>query len=194
MSITALILAAGVVAHVSGTACYLWRTLKGRTKPNRVSFFIWSLAPLIGVSASLSDGVGWAALPVFMAGFGPLLIFGASFVNPNAYWQLRKLDYACGAFSLLALVLWAITQDPFWAVFFAIVSDVLASWPTILKSWRYPETEYFSAYAGAAFSSLTALIVAESLKFTEIAFPLMILVACAIILTGIFRKRLFPQR
>lgn len=101
----------GAVVNVFGALGYARDTLRGETKPNRVTWLMWSVAPLIGTAAALSEGVTWAVLPVFMAGFGPFLILLASFINPNAYWKLETFDYLCGACSVLALVLWGITQD-----------------------------------------------------------------------------------
>jgi hypothetical protein len=51
-------------------------------------------------------------LPVFMAGFSPLLIFIASFLIKKAHWKPSTFDYACGALSSLALILCYLTKDP----------------------------------------------------------------------------------
>jgi hypothetical protein len=77
---------------------------------------------------------------------GPLLVFAISFVNRKSYWKLEKFDYICGACSLLALLLWRITKDPIIAIWFAIASDGSAAIPTIIKSWRYPDTESVEVY------------------------------------------------
>jgi len=82
-----------------------------------------AISPLIATVAALSDGVHWAVLPVFMSGFGTLLVFIASFVNRKAYWKLEKFDYICGACSVLALVLRWITKEPTIAIIFSIISS-----------------------------------------------------------------------
>ncbi len=74
---------AGAAVSVSAAFFYIRDTLKGDTKPNRVTFFIWAVAPLIATAAGLAKGVTWAVVPVFMAGFCPLLIFLSSFANPK---------------------------------------------------------------------------------------------------------------
>ena len=124
-----------------GVLVYVRNTLLGHSQPNRVTFFLWALIPAIALFAGFAKGESWALLPVFMAGFGPLLIFFSSFFNPQAYWKLRLLDYICGVLSVLAVILWIISGSPFIAVVFAILSDGLASIPTLVKSWRFPETE-----------------------------------------------------
>jgi len=180
----------GALVNIFGSWFYIQRTLRGVTKPNRVTYIIWALAPMVAFAAAISDGVGWAALPVFISGFIPFLIFLASFVNKNAYWKISRFDYACGTISILALVFWRMTGDPAVAVLLAIVSDALASLPTVIKSWRFPETEYWSGYAGAIVAAITALIAAPSFTFTAVAFPIYLIVVCTLLLLGIFQKQL----
>ena len=43
---------------------------------------------------------GSQALLTFTVGFGPLVVFAASFVNPKSVWKLGRLDYTCGALSV----------------------------------------------------------------------------------------------
>lgn len=86
-----------VVLSVSGSAVYIRDTLRGTTKPNRISFGLWAAVPLIGTAAALSaDADGWATVRIFMSGLMPLLIFLASFINKQSYWKLTKFDFWCG--------------------------------------------------------------------------------------------------
>src|SRR5665213_3532899 len=96
----------GVLIGFAGNMTYVISTLRGKTRPNRVSWFMWALAPLIAFSAEINQGVGLRSLMTFMVGFGPAMVFIASFVNRKATWKLTKLDLACGLLSLLALIAW----------------------------------------------------------------------------------------
>ncbi len=68
----------GAAIGFIGGISYLVDTLKGKTKPNKVTWFFWSLAPLIAFAGELDKGVGLQSLMTFMVGFSPLLIFLAS--------------------------------------------------------------------------------------------------------------------
>lgn len=97
----------GVIISFLGSLSYLISTLKGKTKPNKVTWFIWALAPLIAFFATIEQGVGIQSLLTFMVGFNPLLVFIASFINKKAYWKISKIDLACGSLAIVGVILLA---------------------------------------------------------------------------------------
>ncbi len=181
----------GFIVHQVGGFVYLRDTWYGKTQPNRVSFLLWGVAPLIGAVAALSDGVTWAVLPVFAAGVGPFLVFFVSFVNKKAYWKITRFDWVCAALSVLALILWQVTQNPVLAIVFALLADGAASLPVIRKSWTHPHSETAITYLAVAFNQLTAFLVMKEFSFVEMAFPVYIFVICMglFILITIGQKR-----
>jgi hypothetical protein len=179
-------LAAGVV--LVGAYVYVKSMLEGSVKPNRVSWLLWTIAPMIGFAAEVSNGIGLAAVPVFMAGFSPLLIFVASFAVKGAHWKLVKLDYACGLLSILALVFWVVTSDPDIAIVFAILSDALASVPTLIKGWQYPETESAWPYLIGAFSGFTSFLAITAWTFSQYAFPAYFVIVSILLVLSIYHK------
>lgn len=165
----------GVIVQLYGVFVYGKETLAGRTKPNRVSWFLWSVAPLIATAAALADGVRLAVLPVFMSGFAPLLIFILSFFNKQSYWKLGFFDYLCGASSVLALVLWAITNQPIVAIVFAVLADGFAAMPTLYKAWKFPETESVEAYSTGVINAGTSFFAISTWTLSSLAFPIYLL-------------------
>ncbi len=163
-----------------GTLVYIIDTLKGDTKPNRVTWFIWALAPLIIFSAQLSKGVGLQSLITLMVSLGPLLIFLASFVNKKAVWKIGKLDILCGLLSVTGLTIWLILKEGNFAIFFAILADFLAAIPTLIKSYRFPDTESFFGYFAAAISYGITLLTITTWNFASSAFLLYALVICLV--------------
>jgi hypothetical protein len=180
----------GAAVQLIGIYSYIKGTVRGETKPNRVTWFMWSVAPLIATAAAISNGVGWAVLPVFMSGFAPLLVFIASFVNPNSYWKLERFDYFCGFCSVLALILWGITRQPDIAIIFSIASDGFAAVPTLIKSWRYPETESTTPFTTGIFNSLTSFPAIQIWAFSAYAFPVYLVVINAALSLVILRSKI----
>jgi hypothetical protein len=149
----------GTLIGAAGAFAYLWDTIKGKVRPNRVSFLLWSVAPMIAFAAQVKQGVGLESLMTFSTGFLPLLTFIASFTNKKAEWKVTRFDFACGIFSAVGLILWLITKVGNVAIFFSIVADGLAALPTLVKAYRYPETElawpWLATCVGVALTLLT---------------------------------------
>src|SRR6202043_2550565 len=102
--------------------------------------------PLIGGLAQWQSGVGISTLVVLSVGAGPACVVLASFIAGTGSWQLGPFDYVCGACSLAALALWAITGAPVTAIVLSILADAAAALPTVRKAWLAPATEDRSTY------------------------------------------------
>jgi hypothetical protein len=183
-----LVLIAASATLVAAIA-YIHSMLKGQTKPNRVTWLMWTIAPFTATFAAFSSGATWAAVPVFMSGLSPFLILLASSLNKRAYWKLSAFDYACGALSALALVLWYVTENPNVAIVFAIFSDALAATPTLRKAWRKPQTEFSWPFVVGVFSPMTSFLVAQEWTFSEIAFPAYLVAINILLVFSISKKK-----
>lgn len=166
----------GVVLQVLGSWSYLVDTLKGRVKPNKVSWLLWSIAPLIAFFAMIKQGVGMQAWVTFVVGFVPLVIFIASFFNKDAMWEISKVDIICGALSVLGLILWLITKVGNVAIFFSIMADGLAAIPTIIKSYKEPDTENATIFIFGIVNSLIGILTITQWNFETYGFPIYLLI------------------
>ena len=168
----------GTAIGAAGAAVYLRDTLRGTTQPNRVTWLLWAVFPRPCSPPQSSSTRAWAprALPTFMVGFMPLLIFIGSFHNSASVWKVRRIDYACGAVSVAGTVVWLVTRNGVLAISAAIAADFLAGIPTLMKSWTHPETETVHSYIGALISMVVLLLTVDHWTFDVVAFPLF--VAC----------------
>lgn len=161
----------GILISGFGALSYIIDTLKGEVKPNRVSFFMWALAPLIAFAAEVKQGVGMESLLTLSAGLFPLLILIATFFNKKSEWKITKFDLACGFLSLIGLILWLFTRVGDIAIIFSITADGLAALPTIVKSYKYPETESGWPWITAVISSILTLLTIQTWNFANFGFP-----------------------
>jgi hypothetical protein len=166
----------GSLIGAVGSVAYLIDTVRGKVKPNRVSFLLWSIAPLIAFFAQIKQGVGLEALMTFSTGIQPLTVFIASFVNKQAEWKLTRFDLLCGILSLVGLVLWMITKVGNVAIFFSIVADGLAAVPTIVKAYKYPDTEIAWPWIATVFGVVLTLLTLSTFTFANSGFIFYILV------------------
>lgn len=169
----------GALINLIGSLTYVIATVRGQTKPNRVTWFLWALAPLIAFAAMLGEGVSpLDGLMTFMVGFGPLMIFIASFVNKNSVWKITRFDMICGALSVIGIIAWAFTRTGNIAIFFSIVADGLALLPTLIKGWKEPETENYVVFMNGAISAVITILAIKVYDFQHLAFPVYIFIAC----------------
>jgi hypothetical protein len=180
----------GVAVNLITSIWYVKNILYGSTRPNLISWFLWMLAPFIGIFFELKAGAGLSVLPVFMAGFGPLLVILFSIWNKNTYWKITKFDTVCGIFSFLALILYIFTHNLGISILFAIISDGLASIPTLIKSWKFPETETGSIYLGSIFSNTLGLLIIKNWIFSIYSFGIYLLIVNLSILFCIYHKKI----
>lgn len=171
----------GAIISFLGGLSYLIDTLKGKAKPNKVTWFVWTLAPLIAFFATIQQGVGIQSLLTFMVGFNPLLIFIASFVNKKAYWKITKPDLICGALAIVGLLLWQVTNIGNLAILFSILADGIAGIPTIIKSYKEPETENPNVFLGSGIAAFITLLTIKTWNFEQYAFPTYIFAICALL-------------
>ncbi|KKP59608.1 MAG: hypothetical protein UR53_C0001G0108 [Candidatus Magasanikbacteria bacterium GW2011_GWC2_34_16] len=185
-----LVIASAIIS-VFGSIAYIRDTFLGKTKPNRVTWFLWALAPLIGTGAALSAHADpWATTRIFLAGFLPLIILIVSFFNKKSYWKLTTFDFLCGFCSLLAIIMWAIIDSPQLAILLAAIGDGFAAIPTIRKAWTNPETETGLTFI---FGLTATLLVLPSITIWNIensAFQIYLLASNIILIFSIYRKRL----
>jgi hypothetical protein len=170
----------GSAIGVLGGAFYLRDTLRGTTQPNRVTWLLWAVAPLLAALVEFRSGVGLRTLTTFVVGFMPLLVFIASFHNPSAVWKIGWLDYACGALSVAGTAGWLVTQSGVVAIVAAIVADALAGLPTLIKSWNAPDSESVSSYLGALANSGILLLTVHHWTTAQVAFPLYIVCVASV--------------
>jgi len=179
------------VITVAGSASYARDTLRGRTQPNRVTWMLWTLAPLIAFAAEVVQGVGLESLMTLAVGVGPLLVVIASFLDPRAYYRLTRFDLICGALSVAALIAWGLTGTGDVAILFSILADFFGLIPTLRKAHRDPESESASAFvASGCGATITLLTVSPgNWTFANVGFPLYILAADLTLSTLILAPR-----
>lgn len=183
-----------IVVSIFGSYFYIRDVIKGTTKPNFVTWFFWALAPLIGAYLQFKSDPGLYILPVFLAGFIPLVVLVVALLQRNSYWKITTFDVLCGIFSLIALILWIVTRRADISIFFAILSDALAAVPTLIKSWKFPETETGAGYMPGIFNNILGLLVIKNWNFSTYSFGVYFIILNTTLVWFISRKKLFPLK
>ncbi len=129
---------------MAGLSVYVRDTVRGHTQPNRVTWLLWAVAPLIGFAAEIGEGVGVIAVTTLTCSVGFRAARGAGRLvrqPPRLRLRLTPFDLACGALSVLALIAWQVTGSGNVAILFSVLADLLAAAPTLRKAYTSPHTE-----------------------------------------------------
>lgn len=166
------------VINVLGTLTYVVDVFRGKARPNRVTWGVLTVAPMIAFASMLSQGVSFAqSIMTFSVGFSPFLIFVSSYLVKHPAWQLKKFDIVCGLLSILGLLLWWVTGEGNVAIVFSILADGLAFLPTLVKSYFHPHTESPWTFMASEMATIMGLMTVTKWNFEHVGFQLYILVA-----------------
>jgi hypothetical protein len=160
----------GAIIGSLGGGYYLYETIVGKAQPNRITWLLWGFFPMIIFVAQRVQGVEDLSWTSFVAGFLPLLIVAASFLNKKAYWKSQRRDYYLMAMAIIGIILWAITDNQNLALLFSLLADMLASIPTLIKSYRLPHSESWIAFAISAFGFGMCFLSVQTFNLENTAF------------------------
>lgn len=180
----------GILAGCLSLFAYLfynWTIITGKTRPNRVTWWILSLAGLMILMSYYSEGAResiWVPLAYVI---GPLIIALLSIkygVGGGNYF-----DLVCLFTAVISLVVWLLSGSAFWALVINIVTDFLGLLPTIRKSYFSPLSEDKRAWAIETIASILNLASIKTTSFPILLYPLyLVVVNSGITLILIYRR------
>lgn len=179
---------AGVVAF-GAYVRYFVSIVRGESKPNRTTWWIWAIMGAILALSYYFTGARntmWAATAEFL---GPFTVAVLSLRYGEGGLK-DKRDLTCMVGAVLSIVLWILTDDPLIALVSGLLVDTFAIVPTIVKSYLRSEDEDFGAWFGTWVSDGMNMFAVESLRFGILVYPIYMFVSTSIVVAILFVKRL----
>lgn len=169
---------AGVLAVVA-IVPYISDIVRGKTKPNVVSWLTWTVLLVIATSAAFAAHQPRSAILTLgdLIGTGTTLVLGLKYGIAKFSW----LDGICQGLAVVGLLLWFIFNSPEIAIISAVIIDFIASVPTIHHSWLNPEEETYQTFLLLVVASGLTLISLTNLTPAALTFPVYILLINATI-------------
>lgn len=161
---------ASVVLIIGGVP-YLIDIHKKKVHPHILSWLGWSFITALGGSAMLASGSQWVVALLFANTFLCFGIAGYSIVRKVGVWSTSIYDFLFFGLGILGLILWQVTGSPIIALVLAIVADLSFGLPTIIKTYKNPESETYFAWLASTVSGLLSLFAIENFNFSEVAYP-----------------------
>lgn len=145
---TLLILIAAGLALV-GNIPYLIDVIKKRVKPHPYSWFVWSIVSMVTLIGGIQKGAGLAAIAIAASEVFTILIFIFALRNGirDSFKDIQKKDTIFLVVALLGLIPWFVTKDPTISVIVVVCIDLVAFVPTLIKTYKDPESETYLLYS-----------------------------------------------
>ncbi len=178
---------AGVV-QVASVIPYVRDMLKGRTRPNMVTWLLWTILQIIVIFAQFSAGASWSVIILIVMTFNTVLVTILC-LKGYGYKKYGILDYSCFFLALVTIVVWRITEDPILAIILAVAIDFLAMIPTIVKAYRDPHSEApFPWFLNVVAGALAALSTTK-IDVANLIFPIYYIITDGFVVILILRGR-----
>jgi hypothetical protein len=165
----------GAVVAALGTVPYLIDIVRGKTKPNIVTWLTWTMLTAISGAAALTAGEPKTA--AFL--FGNSLCTGLVVVLGLKYGTAKfsKFDILCQASAVLGLVLWLVFDSPVIGIVVPLVIDFIGALPTIRHSWLKPSEETWQTFLVGVVAPMFTLFSLTRFNIASLAFPLYLFLA-----------------
>ncbi len=177
-----------ILLEVIGYLMYLKAILAGNAKPHRTTrLVILVIANIAAFSlfAQQNYVVFWLASVAVLFSW---IIFLLSFKYGMGGWE--KTDIVCLIIALSGIVLWKATDDPFLALYAAILADFTGMVPTLLKTYHKPHTEVWYFFFLSGISAVCNIVALHTFMFKDYLYPLYLVVINMLMAFLALRKKL----
>ncbi len=166
---------------------YFISTVRGRTRPNRATWWIWTFVGVLIGSSYVCAGARNSAWICISYVVGPLAIALVSISYGEGGWS--RFDRRCLAAAAASAVLWWLFGSPLVALLTNILIDLLGGLPTIRKSWLDPAGEDRAAWLLGFAGTAVNLLAVDRWTFAIAVYPVYTFLFCGLVAALVWRPR-----
>jgi hypothetical protein len=160
---------------LAGAPPYLIDILKGKTKPQRTTWFIWSVLGIIAFIAQVQLHGGWSLVYLGLDALGNLALFLLSLKYGVGGWTW--VDKAALVIAAIGIVASFAVHQPVVAIFGVVLADMSGAFLTILKTLRAPGTETTITWIFLGSAALFSALAVGKWNAQLLLYPLYLVVA-----------------
>jgi len=154
---------------ILGDIPYVLDTLRGKTKPHRVTWGIATILNAIGFANQYASG---ATNSLWSFGAGTVvvgIIFLLSF--RSGIGGKSRMDIVCLTIGIAGVLLWVILKSPVYSIVANMVADLACLWPSFEKAYKHPETETKISWLVGFISVILATVSVGKLDWRLLLLP-----------------------
>ena len=168
-------IASGIIIIFAFFAFYLREILEKKAKPERASWFIWSILGAIAFFSQFAKGATWSLwLPAADTSI-VILIFILSFKYGTGGVTRRDIVGLIGAG--MGLILWYFTKEATWALVITILIDLIGTYLTVAKTYEDPESETMIYWLLIGTAGVLSTLAVGKLNLILLLYPVYIALA-----------------
>lgn len=176
-----------VLIGLIGYVPYFTTIFSGKTKPHAFTWFVWGILTAIAFSGQIVGHGGAGAWVTGLTAFISFIICGLALVKGTKDFPLA--DWLCLAGCMVALGLWAITNNPLSAIVLITIIDLLAFIPTFRKSYSAPGSEPAFTYSLSGLKFVLGIAALQEFSAVTVLYP-----ASLVLTNGLFVLMLLIRR
>jgi hypothetical protein len=182
----AIAIVAGLLALVA-IIPYLIDIVRGKTRPNIVTWFTWTLLLIIGTAGAFVAHQNRSAFLTLgdTIGTGLTLILGLKY----GIAKFTRLDIFCQIGAVIGLLLWWYFDSPAVGIVAVVIIDFIAAVPTLYHSWHKPQEETWQTFLVLVVASTLTITVLSNYTVASLAYPVYLLfIDFAVAAVVVFRR------
>lgn len=177
----------GSAIGIVGYVLYLRSVFFGATRPHIFTWLIYAIIDALIFFIQLYDGGGPGAWVTFVGVIGNTAIALSCIKSGER--RIAQSDWISFAGALVGIVLWQAADSPLLAVVIVTITNTLAVFPTLRKSFMYPHEESIAIWALDLLRFSFALFALSSFTLTTALFPIGILITNSTLVGIIVMRR-----
>lgn len=187
----------GYISAIVSAFCYLpyiRDILRLKTKPERASWFIWTILGSIAFFTQLAKGATNSLWLTGVETVGVTTIFLLSIKFGSGGFKRRDIIALVVAF--MGLIVWMLTKEAAYALLIIIGIDGAGAVLTVIKAYEDPESETMITWLLAGIAGIFSLLSVGSLNMILLIYPFYIFVInfAVVIAMHLGKQRLLPNK
>lgn len=164
-----------LVLSVLGVIPYLYGIIRGKVRPQRMSWFIWTVILALGLWSYVASGGEDSAWLIVGDLAVTAVVFGFSLWRGSGGGS--RLDLVCLGIAIVGITVWQMTGESIIGVSGAMLADAVAMMPTLTKALREPMSESASTFAFSASASVCGILAVGSWNLPVLSYPAYLFIA-----------------
>jgi hypothetical protein len=177
---------------LAGAPFYVVDIFKGKTKPERTTWFIWSVLGIIAFFSQKALHAHWSLVFAGIDALGSLIVFGLSLKYGVGGWT--KLDRIALCLAIVGVLIAVIAHAPLVAIFGVMLADAAGAALTIRKTYLHPESETTITWFGVGTSALFGALSVGRIQFGLLLYPIYLIIGSYGVLLAKWLGVLLKQR